>query len=195
MHKHKGSEDRTSDPSFIGPPSHAAAGMYVVSCIWVHFIHFSLLWIWIVLSFPPPQRSKKKKKNVISSIFLRFLSLCVITGLRLLHVSDSSLDRHLLKTPSQPHPAVLRMGTSHHCHAHQQVCVCFCMWVCVVLIEVRTGTLCLCLSVSALLDDSSSKHSTQACTPPVPLSLTPFLYKSNKKGLSHSLILHCQHSV
>ncbi len=76
-------------------------------------------------------RGKIKQKKLHLLLFPRFLPVCVVTGLRLLHVSDSSVDRHLLQAPSQPHPALLRMGASHHCHGHQQVCVCVCNCVCV----------------------------------------------------------------
>lgn len=86
-----------------------------------------------------------KEEKIEHVLFLsRFLPICVVTGLRFLHVSDSSVDRHLLQAPCQPHPALLRMGASHHCHDHQQVCVC----VYLVLKWERTAILCLQLPVS-----------------------------------------------
>lgn len=132
--------------------------------------------------------------------FPRFLLLRVITGLRLLHVSDSSVDRHLLQAPSQPHPALLRMGASHHCHGHQQVCVCVCNCVCVCLVfkGERTAILCLRLPVSGLLDDSSPKQiaAPEHIHPPVPLSLAASLiHPVGKDWLSRSLSLTLSYAL
>lgn len=112
-------------------------------------------------------------------LFSRFLPVCVVTGLRLLHVSHSPVDHHLLQAPSQPHPALLRMGASHHRHGHQQVCVC----VCLVFKGEKTATLRLRLPVSGLLDDSSPKQiaAPELLHPWVPLSLAASLIQTAVK--------------
>lgn len=114
-------------------------------------------------------------------------------------MSDSFVDRHLLQAPSQPHPALLRMGASHHCHGHQQVCVCatVCATVCVcvrncvclVFKGERTATLCLLLPVSGLLDDSSPKQSAvpKHIHPRVPLSLAAILIQQVGRDMIVSL--------
>lgn len=118
-------------------------------------------------------------KNNPSPPFSRFLPVCVVTGLRLLHVSHSPVDHHLLQAPSQPHPALLRMGASHHRHGHQQVCVC----VCLVFKGEKTATLRLRLPVSGLLDDSSPKQiaAPELLHPWVPLSLAASLIQPAEK--------------
>ena len=137
------------------------------------------------------QKVKMEQEKLTLLSFPRFLSVCVVTGLRLLHVSHSSVDRHLLQAPSQPHPAPLRMGASHHRHGHQQVCVCVCLWTCVCECLVLKGEgkahLRLWLPVSGLLDDSSPKQ-IAAHTPPVPLSLAALQIQPAGRGwLSCSL--------
>lgn len=135
-------------------------------------------------------------------LFPRFLPLCVITGLRLLHVSNSSVDRHLLQAPSQPHPALLRMGASHHCHGHQQVCVCVLVYVtvsvsvCLAFKGERTAILHLQLPVSGLLDDSSPKQiaAPEHIHPRVPLSLAASLIQAAERDwLSRLLALPYAH--
>lgn len=80
-------------------------------------------------------------------LFPRYLPVCVVAGLRLLHVSDSSVDGHLLQAPCQPHPALLWLGAGHHCHGHQQVSMCL------VLKGGKETS-----AVSGLLGDSSPKQ-------------------------------------
>lgn len=45
----------------------------------------------------------------------------VISRVCLLHVSDSSMDDHLIQTPGEPTAPLLRLGARHHRHGHQQV--------------------------------------------------------------------------
>lgn len=126
-----------------------------------------------------PNLQPRQLKIMHLLLFSRFLPVCVVTGLRLLHVSHSPVDHHLLQAPSQPHPALLRMGASHHRHGHQQVCVC----VCLVFKGEKTATLRLRLPVSGLLDDSSPKQiaAPGLLHPWVPLSLAASLIQPAEK--------------
>lgn len=87
---------------------------------------FSYLGHWHITQFHLSRKRTETKAQVC--LLCRFLSVCVVVGLGLLHVSDSAVDRHLLQAPRQPHPALLRMGARHHCYGHQQVCVCLVFW-------------------------------------------------------------------
>lgn len=132
--------------------------------------------------------SKKNKPQASLDFLSRFLPIRFIAGLRLFHVSDSSVDRHLLQAPSQPHPAVLRMGASHHSHGHQQVCVCVCVCgrMCVFMYSKRKEQLIcvwlVCLMTHQLIPWMNCSIQAQIVYPWVPLSLAA-LQKTSRKGM------------
>lgn len=91
----------------------------------INVLGFSYPGHWDVSGVTQFHLSRKRTETKTQVCLLcRFLSVCVVVGLGLLHVSDSAVDRHLLQAPRQSHPALLRMGARHHCYGHQQVCVC-----------------------------------------------------------------------
>ncbi len=67
-----------------------------------------------------------KAESVFTEVFLsvgsiRLSPICVVSGVCLLHVSDSAVDGHRVQTPCQSSAAVLGLGARYHCHVHQQV--------------------------------------------------------------------------
>ncbi len=65
-------------------------------------------------------------ESVFTEVFLsvcsiRLSPICVVSGVCLLHVSDSAVDGHLFQTPCQPSAALLWLGARYYCHVHQQV--------------------------------------------------------------------------
>ncbi len=65
-------------------------------------------------------------ESVVTEVFLsvgsiRLSPICVVSGVCLLHVSDSAVDGHRVQTPCQSSAAVLGLGARYHCHVHQQV--------------------------------------------------------------------------
>lgn len=57
----------------------------------------------------------------LSVCLIRLSPICVVSGVWLLHVSDSAVDGHLFQTSRQPSAALLGLGARYHCHVHQQV--------------------------------------------------------------------------